>query len=194
MTEKEKMQKGMWYDANFDKELLAERIEADGLCYEFNHTHPKEVEKRAEILDKLLPNKGENVSILAPFIADYGKNCFIGEGTFINYGAYLMDGALITIGKSCFIGPNCGMYTATHPLLAEERNRGLEKAKPITIGDNVWLGGDVTILPGVTIGEGSVIGAKSLVNKDIPPNVVAVGNPCRVIRAITEEDRINREK
>ena len=194
MTEKEKMQKGMWYDANFDKELLAERIEADGLCYEFNHTHPKEAEKRAEILDKLLPNKGENVSILAPFIADYGKNCFIGEGTFINYGAYLMDGAPITIGKSCFIGPNCGMYTATHPLLAEERNRGLEKAKPITIGDNVWLGGDVTILPGVTIGEGSVIGAKSLVNKDIPPNVVAVGNPCRVIRAITEEDRINREK
>ena len=193
MTEKEKMQKGMWYDANFDKELLAERIEADGLCYEFNHTHPKEAEKRAEILDKLLPNKGENVSILAPFIADYGKNCFIGEGTFINYGAYLMDGAPITIGKSCFIGPNCGMYTATHPLLAEERNRGLEKAKPITIGDNVWLGGDVTILPGVTIGEGSVIGAKSLVNKDIPPNVVAVGNPCRVIRAITEEDRINRK-
>ena len=194
MTEKEKMQKGMWYDANFDKELLAERIEADGLCYEFNHTHPKEAEKRAKILDKLLPNKGENVSILAPFIADYGKNCFIGEGTFINYGAYLMDGAPITIGKSCFIGPNCGMYTATHPLLAEERNRGLEKAKPITIGDNVWLGGDVTILPGVTIGEGSVIGAKSLVNKDIPPNVVAVGNPCRVIRAITEEDRINRKK
>ena len=194
MTEKEKMQKGMWYDANFDKELLAERIEADGLCYEFNHTHPKEAEKRAEILDKLLPNKGENVSILAPFIADYGKNCFIGEGTFINYGAYLMDGAPITIGKSCFIGPNCGMYTATHPLLAEERNRGLEKAKPITIGDNVWLGGDVTILPGVTIGEGSVIGAKSLVNKDIPPNVVAVGNPCRVIRAITEEGRINRKK
>ena len=194
MTEKEKMQKGMWYDANFDKELLAERIEADGLCYEFNHTHPKEAEKRAEILDKLLPNKGENVSILAPFIADYGKNCFIGEGTFINYGAYLMDGAPITIGKSCFIGPNCGMYTATHPLLAEERNRGLEKAKPITIGDNVWLGGDVTILPGVTIGEGSVIGAKSLVNKDIPPNVVAVGNPCRVIHAITEEDRINRKK
>ena len=194
MTEKEKMQKGMWYDANFDKELLAERIEADGLCYEFNHTHPKEAEKRAEILDKLLPNKGENVSILAPFIADYGKNCFIGEGTFINYGAYLMDGAPITIGKSCFIGPNCGMYTATHPLLAEERNRGLEKAKPITIGDNVWLGGDVTILPGVTIGEGSVIGAKSLVNKDIPPNVIAAGNPCKVIRAITEEDRINRKK
>lgn len=194
MTEKEKMQKGMWYDANFDKELLAERIEADGLCYEFNHTHPKEAEKRAEILDKLLPNKGENVSILAPFIADYGKNCFIGEGTFINYGAYLMDGAPITIGKSCFIGPNCGMYTATHPLLAEERNRGLEKAKPITIGDNVWLGGDVTILPGVTIGEGSIIGAKSLVNKDIPPNVIAAGNPCKVIRAITEEDRINRKK
>ena len=194
MTEKEKMQKGMWYDANYDKELLAERLIADDLCYEFNQTRPKDTEKREAILAELLPNKAKDVSILAPFYADYGVNCIIGEGSFINHGAYLMDCALITIGKHCFIGPNCGMYTATHPLLAEERNRGLEKAKPITIGDNVWLGGDVTILPGVTIGEGSVIGAKSLVNKDIPPNVVAVGNPCRVIRAITEEDRINRKK
>ena len=194
MTEKEKMQKGMWYDANYDKELLAERLIADDLCYEFNQTRPKDTEKREAILAELLPNKAKDVSILAPFYADYGVNCIIGEGSFINHGAYLMDCALITIGKHCFIGPNCGMYTATHPLLAEERDRGLEKAKPITIGDNVWLGGDVTILPGVTIGEGSVIGAKSLVNKDIPPNVVAVGNPCRVIRAITEEDRINRKK
>ena len=101
-----------------------------------------------------------------------------------------MDCAPITIGKHCFIGPNCGMYTAIHPIVAKERNQGLEMAKPITIKDNVWIGGDVTILPGVTIGEGSVIGAKSLVTKDIPANVIAVGNPCRIVRPITDEDLI----
>ena len=194
MTEKEKMQKGMWYDANFDKQLLAERIEADGLCYEFNHTHPKEAEKRAEILDKLLPNKGENVSILAPFIADYGKNCFIGEGTFINYGAYLMDGAPITIGKSCFIGPNCGFYTAIHPIDAEERSTLLESAEPINVGNDVWFGGNVTVLPGVTIGSNVVIGAGSVVTRDISDNSLAAGNPCHVIRELSEKDSIKYKK
>ena len=104
-----------------------------------------------------------------------------------------MDGASISIGKHCFIGPNCGMYTATHPLLAEERNRGLEKNKPITVGDNVWIGGDVTILPGASIGNNSVIGAKSVVVGTIPSNVVALGNPCRVIRHISEKDSIGEE-
>lgn len=194
MTEKEKMQKGMWYDANYDEELLAERLEADDLCHEFNQTRPKDVAKREALLAKLLPNKAKDVSILAPFYVDYGKNCIIGESCFINHGAYLMDCATIKIGKNCFIGPNCGMYTASHPIIAEERNQGFEKATPITIEDNVWLGGDVTILPGVTIGEGSIIGAKSLVCKDIPPNVVAVGNPCKPIRTIGENDRINLKK
>ena len=163
MTEREKMEAGLWYDANFDQDLLKERKEAETLYFQFNQTSPK----------------------------DYGYNCRIGEGTFINHNAYLMDGAPVTIGKHCFIGPNCGMYTANHPLNVEERNQGLELAQPITVGDNVWIGADVTILPGVTIGEGSVIGAKSLVNKDIPANVIAVGNPCRVVREITEEDRIS---
>lgn len=104
-----------------------------------------------------------------------------------------MDGAPIRIGAHCFIGPNCGMYTASHPLLAEERNRGLEKAAPIVIGDNVWIGADVTILPGVTVGSNTVIGAKSVVTKDIPPNVIAVGNPCRVLRPITEQDSVVEE-
>ncbi len=101
-----------------------------------------------------------------------------------------MDGAPITVGSFCFIGPNCGLYTASHPLNASQRNQGYEKASPITIGKNVWIGGDVIILPGVTIGDGSVIGAKSVVTKDIPPGVLAVGNPCRVLRSITEEDMI----
>ena len=192
MTEREKLEKGLWYDANYDAELLEERLQAEDLCFAFNQTRPKESERKEEILKQLLPHKGEHVTILSPFYTDYGYNCRIGEETFLNHNAYLMDGAPITIGKHCFIGPNCGMYTANHPLGAEERNQGLVQARPITIGDNVWIGADVTILPGVTIGEGSVIGAKSVVTKDIPPNVIALGNPCRVLRAITEADRVQK--
>lgn len=190
MTEREKLEKGLWYDANYDTELLEERANAEELYFYFNQTNPKDAAKKEEILKQLLPHKGENITILSPFYTDYGYNCFIGNETFINHNAYLMDCAPITIGKHCFIGPNCGMYTAIHPIVAKERNQGLEMAKPITIKDNVWIGGDVTILPGVTIGEGSVIGAKSLVTKDIPANVIAVGNPCRVVRPITDEDLI----
>ncbi len=190
MTECEKMKKGFWYDANNDAELLELRENAEELCYSFNQTSPKMTEKKEKIMNALLPNRGKNTTILSPFYTDYGYNCFIGDNTFINHNAYLMDGAQIKIGSYCFIGPNCGMYTAVHPLIAEERNKGLEKAKPIIIGDNVWIGGDVTILPGVKIGENTVIGAKSVVTKDIPANVVAVGNPCRVLRKITEKDSI----
>ncbi len=190
MTECEKMKKGFWYDANNDAELLELRENAEELCYSFNQTSPKMTEKKEKIMNALLPNRGKNTTILSPFYTDYGYNCFIGDNTFINHNAYLMDGAQIKIGSYCFIGPNCGMYTAVHPLIAEERNKGLEKAKPVIIGDNVWIGGDVTILPGVKIGENTVIGAKSVVTKDIPANVVAVGNPCRVLRKITEKDSI----
>ncbi len=192
MTEREKMEAGLWYDANFDQNLLKERENAEELYFQLNHTSPKDVKKRKEIFKKLLPNKEENVDILLPFYTDYGYNCYIGEGTFINHNAYLMDGAPVTIGKHCFIGPNCGIYTANHPLNVGERNQGLELAQPVIIGDNVWIGADVTILPGVTIGEGSVIGAKSLVSKDIPANVIAVGNPCRVVRKITLDDKIRQ--
>ena len=190
MTEKEKLKKGLWYDANYDEELLKERERAEDLCLEFNSTKPSDKKTKEEVLKKLLPNKKEDTVILSPFYTDYGYNCIIGEKTFINHNAYLMDGAEIKIGDNCFIGPNCGMYTAAHPIFFEERNKGLEKALPINIGDNVWIGGDVTILPGTSIGNNSVIGAKSLVTKDIPANVVAFGNPCRVIRKISEKDKI----
>lgn len=190
MTEREKLKKGLWYDANFDTELLNERLKAEELYFQFNTTSPKDAIQKEKILKALLPEMGQNVTILSPFYTDYGYNCVIGHDTFINHNAYLMDGAKITIGSHCFIGPNCGMYTANHPIIAEERNQGFEKAEPISIGDNVWIGADVTILPGVTIGENSVIGAKSVITKDIPPNVIAVGNPCRVLREITENDRI----
>lgn len=190
MTEAEKMKSGMWYDANFDKELLEQRLLAEGLCFELNATHPKKIETRKELLRELLPKMEKNCTILSPFVTDYGCYCKIGQDTFINHNAYLMDGGGITIGHNCFIGPNCGMYTAIHPLLAEQRNTGLEKALPITIGDNCWIGADVTILPGVTVGSHTVIGAKSVITKDIPSGVIAVGNPCKIIRPITEKDRI----
>lgn len=190
MTEREKLESGLWYDANNDEQLLNERLDAEELCFLLNQTNPKDMNKKSEILKQLIPHIGEDVTLLTPFYTDYGYNCFIGNNTFINHNAYFMDCAPITIGNYCFIGPHCGIYTAEHPLLAEERNMGLEIAKPITISDNVWIGADVSILPGVTIGEGSVIGAKSTVTKDIPAGVIALGNPCRVIRMINEKDSI----
>lgn len=190
MTHRERMENGLWYDANFDPELLALRENADELCFRFNHTSPKKSEEKERLLSQLIPRHGNDTVILAPIYADYGVKTTIGDGTFINHNAYLMDGGTITIGRHCFIGPNCGMYTAGHPLNPEERNKGLERALPIVIEDNVWIGADVTILPGVTIGEGAVIGGKSCVTKDVPAGVIAVGNPCRVMRPITEEDRI----
>jgi len=163
---------------------------AENLCFDLNNTRPSDTEKRNTILKKLIPDLEENCVILSPFMADHGCYCHIGRDTFINHNAYLMDGGGITIGNHCFIGPNCGIYTAIHPTLVEERNQGLEKALPIVIGNKCWIGADVTILSGVTIGEGTIIGAKSVVTKDIPSNVIAVGNPCVVIRSITEKDSI----
>lgn len=192
MNQKERMENGLWYDANFDQDLLAMRQKADHLCFQFNNLSPIQSAARQIVLKKLFFNLGKNVTILSPLYADYGFKTSIGDGTFINHDAYFMDGGSISIGRNCFIGPHCGLYTANHPLLAKERNQGYELALPIVIEDNVWIGGDVTILAGVTIGKGSVIGAKSLVNKDIPAHVVAVGNPCRVIRKITEADTINK--
>ena len=193
MTESEKMKLGLWYDANFDDELVQQRLIAEDLCFELNNTRPSKIKDRNAILSQLIPNLGNNCTILSPFITDYGCYCSIGHDTFINHNAYLMDGGGITIGHHCFVGPNCGMYTAIHPMIAEERNQGLEKALPIVIGDNCWIGADVTILPGVTIGSNTIIGAKSVVTKDIPDHALALGNPCRVLRSITEDDSILEE-
>lgn len=190
MTEREKMALGLWYDANFDPELCAQRDEAAARCLAFNNADPRDAAEKARLQKLLLPNAAEGAHVTAPFQTDYGYNCYIGAGTDINRGAYLMDGAKITIGEHCFIGPNCGMYTANHPLCYAERNRGFEQAEPITIGDNVWIGGDVTILPGVTIGSGAVIGAGSVVTKDIPADTLAYGNPCKPRRLITEADKV----
>lgn len=185
MTAKTDMLKGEWYNANFDEELLRERIFVKDLCLDFNNTKLADVDKRQELLKKILPNVDvTTVEILSPFIVDYGYNIFLGAGTFLNHNIYLMDCAQIKFGKKCFIGPNCGFYTAIHPFDVERRNVGFEIAKPISVGDNVWIGADVSILPGVEIGSNSVIGAKSLVSKDIPDGVLAFGNPCKVIRKL----------
>lgn len=183
MTNEEKMKAHLWYDAT-DPALEAMRREAAVRLWELGKVSPADTAGRAEALRNVFPHLGKNVTVLPPLAVDYGIYTVIGDESFINYGAYFMDGGGITIGRHCFIGPRCSLYTAVHPLETERRNKGLEQALPITIGNNVWLGGDVTILPGVTIGDGAVIGAKSLVTKDIPPRVVAVGHPCVVVKKV----------
>lgn len=190
MTEREKLERGLWYDANYDEDLCRERERANELAHRLNQTSPGNATLRESLLRELLGHVGEHVEVLSPLYVDYGRNVSIGDWSFLNHGAYLMDGAPITIGSHVFVGPNLGAYTAQHPLVAEERNLGLERALPITIEDDVWIGGDVKIMPGVTIGRGSVIGAGSVVTRDVPAGVVAMGSPCHPVRPITDADRI----
>lgn len=189
MTEKEKMLAQQMYDANYDQELLAERTRAKDLCYDFNQLRPSDTENQKRILKQLLGKTDGDFCIVAPFWCDYGYNIEIGKEFFANHNLVILDGGKVTFGDHVFIAPNCGFHTAGHPIDAERRNQGLEYAYPITVGDNVWIGAGVQVMPGVTIGSDVVIGGGSVVVKDIPDHSVAVGNPCRVIRAITEEDR-----
>lgn len=189
MTEKEKMQKQMLYDANYDKDLLKERETTADLCFEYNTTRPSDVEKQQEILKKLIGKTKDTFCIVAPFYCDYGYNISLGENFYANHNLVILDGGKVSFGDNVFIAPDCGFHTAGHPIDFERRNKGLEYAYSITVGDNVWIGAGVHVMPGVTIGSNVVIGGGSVVTKDIPDNSVAVGNPCRVIRAITEEDK-----
>lgn len=189
MTEKEKMKKQMLYDANYDKQLIKEREYAKDLCFDFNNTRPSDTEKQQEILKKLIGKTKDSFCITAPFWCDYGYNIELGENFYANHNLVILDGAKVTFGDNVFIAPNCGFHTAGHPIDFERRNQGLEYAYPITVGDNVWIGAGVNVLPGVKIGNNVVIGSGSVVTKDIPDDSVAVGNPCRVIRKISEEDK-----
>lgn len=183
-SEKEKCRRGELYDANYDRELIQERKECKELCYEYNMLHPSDMAARTELIRRLFGRTGKNFQIEQPFYCDYGYNIEIGDNFFANVNCVILDGAAVRFGDNVFIAPDCGFYTAGHPFDVEQRNKGLEYAHPITVGNNVWIGAKVCVLPGVTIGDNCVIGAGSIVTRDIPAGSLAVGNPCRVIRQI----------
>lgn len=188
MTQKERMLAGLPYKAWLDG-LSEERAECKELIYDYNNLRPSERERKFELIKKILGKTGDYVNIEAPFHCDYGKNIEVGEEFFANYNFTVLDVAKVTIGDYAQIAPNVSIYTAGHPLHPESRNSGYEYGIPVTIGNNVWIGGNTVILPGVTIGDNVVIGAGSVVTKDIPDNMIAAGNPCKIIREITETDR-----
>lgn len=187
-SEKDKMLSGELYKS-FDAELLAERQRAKEIVFRYNSLQPSMIEERNELLKSLFGSVKGNFFIEPPFRCDYGCNIEIGENFYANYNLVILDCAKVTIGDNVLIGPNVGIYTAGHPLHFELRNEEWEFACPITIEDNVWIGGNVVLNPGVTVGRNSVAGSGSVVTKDIPANVVAAGNPCRVIREITDADK-----
>lgn len=189
MTEREKMENQMLYDANYDKELENLRLECKALCQEYNFLPIKNLEERKSFIKKILGKTGETVHIEPNFWCDYGSRIEVGENFYANHGLVILDAGKVSFGDNVFIGPNCGFHTSGHPIDFERRNIGLEYAYPIKVGNNVWFGAGVQVMPGVTIGDNVVIGGGSVVVKDIPSGCVAVGNPCRVIRNITEEDK-----
>lgn len=183
MSETDKMINGEKYNPMVP-ELEHARLNAKTLCLKYNSLPVNAQDEKKEILKQLLGKIGDKITIEPNFFCDYGFNIECGENFYINHNCVILDCAKVKFGSNVFIGPNCGFYTAIHPIKSEERNTFIESAKPITIKDNVWIGGNAVILPGVTVGRNTVIGAGSVVAKDIPDNVVAVGNPCKVIKNI----------
>ncbi len=199
MTEREKMLAGKIYKP-FGDGLAAERTLAHKLCAEYNQTSEVDERKREGILNTLLPNRAEGVYLQGPIFFDFGTNTKIGKNSYANFNFTVLDICPVSIGDNVFMGPGVSLLTPLHPLCFDDRNpytdpetgkpTEQEYGAPITIEDNCWIAGNVTVCPGVTIGEGCVIGAGSVVTRDIPKNSLAVGNPCRVIRSITERDRL----
>lgn len=188
MNQKERMLQELPYKAWLDG-LSEERMANKMKIYEFNHCRPDEGERQIGLLYDILGKAGKNVYMEAPFRCDYGYNIEIGDNFFANYNCTILDVGKVVIGDNVMFAPNVSLYTAGHPVHPDSRNSGYEYGISITIGNNVWLGGNVVVNPGVHIGNNVVIGAGSVVTKDIPDNSIAVGNPCRVLRQITEEDR-----
>ncbi|MFF4739350.1 sugar O-acetyltransferase [Streptomyces sp. NPDC001262] len=185
---KQRMLAGDWYLPD-DPELRTDTERRIALCAAYDAAATATPAERAKILGQLLGSVGAMVRIRPPFHCDFGYHISIGAGTFVNFGAVFLDAAPITIGEDVQIGPNVQLLTPTHALDAERRRAGWEKAEPVTVGDNVWLGGGVIVCPGVTIGADTVVGAGAVVTKDLPPGVLAVGNPARVVRILEPQDR-----
>lgn len=188
MTERKKMLAGKLYDPG-DPELCAERAAAKEQTFRFNRLSPSDREGQRALLRELFGKTGDFLHVEAPFQCDYGRYISVGENFYANHNCIILDAGGVEIGDNVLLAPNVSIYTSGHPLDTERRNAGLEYGLRVRIGNNVWVGGDVSILPGVTIGDNAVIGAGSVVTKDIPAGVLAAGNPCRVIREITEEDK-----
>lgn len=182
-TEREKMLAGELYLAS-DPELVQARASARDLLRQYNQTSQAELSQRAKILKRLLGAVGEQAWIEPPFYCDYGSNLFLGRGVYLNFNCTVLDCNTVHIGDNAKFGPSVQIYTAYHPVEVAARLAGPELAAPIRIGQNSWIGGGVIVCPGVTIGDNTTIGAGSVVTKDIPANVVAVGNPCRVLRSL----------
>ncbi|MCI6020525.1 MAG: sugar O-acetyltransferase [[Bacteroides] pectinophilus] len=188
MTEWEKLQNGQMYN-DFDDDLFQRRVAAKKLFRAYNRTEDEDVELRKSIMKELFKKLGENVWIEPDFRCEFGRNITIDDNVYINFGCVILDCADVFIGANTLLGPNVGIYPVNHAIDAQERINGGCCAKPVHIGRNVWFGGDVKVLAGVTIGDNTVIGTGSIVTKDIPANVIAVGNPCKVLRQITDADK-----
>lgn len=185
MTEMEKAMRGELFRQG-DPELRRMRLRAEALCFRFNHTDPECREEQQRILEELVPNHGEGFMIKAPFYCDYGCYITTGQRFFANYDTKILDGGQVNFGDDVRIGPGCSFITVTHTLDPQLRQEGWQVFKPITVGSNVWFGAGCTVLPGVTIGDNAVIAAGSVVNRDIPADVMAAGVPCAVKRKLTD--------
>ena len=189
MTDYEKMQSGEIYNPN-NEDIFKEQIKCLDRLYDFNATRPTELEKRSEMLKEMFAEVGKDCYIEPPLHSNWGgKHIHLGNNVYFNFNATLVDDTHIYIGDCTMLGPNVVIATAGHPILPELREKALQYNLPVHIGKNCWLGAGVIVLPGVTIGDNTVIGAGSVVTKDIPANVVAVGNPCKVLREINEHDK-----
>lgn len=190
MTEREKMLNYKLYDANYDKDLEADRTRCKSLCQKYNRLPIEDLDARKKLIKEILGKTGEAIHVEPDFWCDYGWNIEVGENFYANHGMVILDAGKVSFGDNVFIGPSCGFHTAGHPIDFERRNLGLEYAYPIVVGSNVWIGAGVQVMPGVAIGDNVVIGGGSVVVKDIPSGSVAVGNPCKVVRIITEKDKL----
>ncbi len=188
MTEQEKRLAGRLYYPP-DPELTKARMRAKRLCHRLNTLAPDDFQGRDSTIRELFGSAGKDAWVESNFRCDYGTQITVGDYFFANYDCIFLDIAPITIGNRVYIAPRVCIYTVNHPMVPEVRNTDLEYGRPVVIGDNVWIGGNAVILPGVTIGEGAVVAAGSVVSRDVPPRVLAGGNPCRVIRPLTEADR-----